>query len=223
MANEKGNSDGVIRITVPGSRYSTPKDSPPSHEQLTDVLLSISKSLDEIGRRGFVIVNGEKVIRLPVQPSDFAGSLKLYDEKLTEFIRWFDESVRPRQMALSKKGFRISLQKKIDIGSLRLSDYQPLFEKIDRDFDQLLVIVDHFSNRTLGEDAYIKSIDDLSSAVADSIKIIAEKWGYYMVENREWYEELERRNNIKGLAQSSLYSDLKILEDWKAYLEQHSA
>ncbi len=212
--NEKG-GDSIIRIVVPNSRKVNVPEGTESgkelrgtqseQEKLASAFLSITKNLDEIARRGFIVLNGEKVVKLPVQPSDFEGSLKLYEEKLQEFIRWFDEVVLPRQTALEKKGFKISFHRKLDIGALRLSDYEGLFGKITNDFDALLATAHDFQNETLGEDAYVKSSDDLSREIDAKIDAIADQFGYQLANNREWYEELERRNNIKGLTQSSLY------------------
>ena len=226
--NEK--EGGIIRITVPGSRKvnvpgeteneNKPRGKDSEQEKLASAFLSITKNLDEIARRGFIVLNGEKVIKLPVQPSDFEGSLKLYEEKLQEFIRWFDEKVLPRQAALEKKGFKVSFHRKLDIGVLRLSDYENLFGKIANDFDVLLTIAHDFQNETLGEDAYVKSVDDLSEEIDQKIDAIENKFGYRLPNNREWYEELEHRNNIKGLTQSSLYSDLKIFEKFAQHLNE---
>lgn len=225
--NEKG-GDGVIRIVVSGSRKASvpgeaenknkPGDKDSEQEGLASTFLSITKNLDEIARRGFIVFNGEKVIKLPVQPSDFEGSLKLYEEKLEEFIRRFDEKVLPRQAALEKKGFKVLFHRKLDIEALRLSDYENLFGKIANDFDVLLTTAHDFQNETLGEDAYIESVENLSKEIDQKIDFIENKFGYRLPNNREWYEELERRNNIKGLTQSSLYSDLKIFGQFAQHL-----
>jgi len=227
--SEKG-GDQSIRIVVPNSRkVSVPEETQErgelrgtesEQEKLAVAFLSITKSLDEIGQRGFIILNGERIVKLPVQPSDFEGSLKLYEEKLREFVRWFDDVIAPRQAALEKRGFKISLHRKLDIGSLRLSDYQDLFGKIASDFDALSAIADASQAETLGEDAYLKSVDDLVDAINKKIESIANKYGYRLENNRELYEELERRNNIKGLTQSALYSDLKVIEKFEDHLKQ---
>lgn len=219
-----------MRIVVPNSRKVNVPEGMESgnelrgteseQEKLAVAFLAVMKSLDDIARRGFIILNGERIVKLPVQPSDFEGSLKLYEEKLGEFVRWFDEVIFPRQTALEKKGFKVSFHRKLDIGALRLSDYESLFGKITNDFDALLAIAHDFQNETLGEDAYVKSSDDLSREIDAKIDAIADQFGYQLANNREWYEELERRNNIKGLTQSSLYSDLKIIEKFADHLKQ---